>query len=58
VVKIMLNLSRREQANRFVKRIDHPEKNWKLSASDARSGGHGPGSWLSLPHGAPPDRAW
>jgi polyphosphate kinase 2 (PPK2 family) len=36
VVKIMLNLSRREQANRFVKRIDHPEKNWKLSASDVR----------------------
>lgn len=20
--------------------------------------GHGPGSWLSLPHRAPPDRAW
>ena len=32
----MLNLSRREQANRFVKRIDHPEKNWKFSPSDVR----------------------
>jgi PPK2 family polyphosphate:nucleotide phosphotransferase len=36
VVKIMLNLSRREQAKRFLKRIDHPEKNWKFSASDVR----------------------
>jgi PPK2 family polyphosphate:nucleotide phosphotransferase len=36
VVKIMLNLSRREQAKRFLKRIDHPEKNWKFSASDIR----------------------
>jgi len=36
VVKIMLNLSRREQAKRFLKRIDHPQKNWKFSDSDAR----------------------
>jgi len=36
VVKIMLNLSRQEQAKRFLKRIDHPEKNWKFSASDVR----------------------
>jgi PPK2 family polyphosphate:nucleotide phosphotransferase len=36
VVKIMLNLSRREQARRFLKRIDHPQKNWKFSDSDAR----------------------
>jgi|SRR5580692_6932066 PPK2 family polyphosphate:nucleotide phosphotransferase len=36
VVKVMLNLSKREQAKRFLKRIDHPEKNWKFSASDAR----------------------
>jgi PPK2 family polyphosphate:nucleotide phosphotransferase len=36
IVKIMLNLSRREQAKRFLKRIDHPEKNWKFSASDVR----------------------
>jgi PPK2 family polyphosphate:nucleotide phosphotransferase len=36
VVKIMLNLSRQEQAKRFLKRIDHPEKNWKFSASDIR----------------------
>ena len=36
VVKIMLNLSKREQAKRFLKRIDHPEKNWKFSPDDVR----------------------
>jgi PPK2 family polyphosphate:nucleotide phosphotransferase len=36
VVKIMLNLSKREQAERFLQRIDHPEKNWKFSSSDVR----------------------
>jgi PPK2 family polyphosphate:nucleotide phosphotransferase len=36
VVKVMLNLSKREQAKRFLKRIDHPEKNWKFSPSDVR----------------------
>jgi PPK2 family polyphosphate:nucleotide phosphotransferase len=36
VVKIMLNLSRQEQAKRFLKRIDHPEKNWKFADSDIR----------------------
>jgi PPK2 family polyphosphate:nucleotide phosphotransferase len=36
IVKIMLNLSRQEQAKRFLKRIDHPEKNWKFSAGDVR----------------------
>jgi PPK2 family polyphosphate:nucleotide phosphotransferase len=36
VVKVLLNVSKREQAKRFLKRIDHPEKNWKFSPSDAR----------------------
>jgi PPK2 family polyphosphate:nucleotide phosphotransferase len=36
VVKVMLNLSKREQAKRFLERIDHPEKNWKFSSSDVR----------------------
>ena len=36
VVKIMLNLSKQEQAKRFLKRIDHQEKNWKFSPSDVR----------------------
>jgi PPK2 family polyphosphate:nucleotide phosphotransferase len=36
VVKVMLNLSKREQAKRFLQRIDHPEKNWKFSPNDVR----------------------
>ena len=40
IVKIMLNLSRQEQARRFLKRIDRPEKNWKFSASDVRERGY------------------
>ncbi len=36
VVKVLLNLSRREQAERFLDRIDHPDKNWKFSPSDVR----------------------
>jgi PPK2 family polyphosphate:nucleotide phosphotransferase len=36
MVKIMLNLSKQEQAKRFLQRIDHPEKNWKFSPSDVR----------------------
>jgi len=36
VVKLFLNLSKEEQRNRFLKRIDLPEKNWKFSASDVR----------------------
>lgn len=42
VVKIMLNVSRREQAKRFMKRIDRPQKNWEFSASDVRERGHWP----------------
>jgi PPK2 family polyphosphate:nucleotide phosphotransferase len=40
IVKIMLNLSKREQAKRFLKRIDHPDKNWKFSPSDVRERQH------------------
>ncbi len=40
VVKIMLNLSKQEQANRFLRRIDHPEKNWKFTPSDVRERGY------------------
>jgi PPK2 family polyphosphate:nucleotide phosphotransferase len=36
VVKVLLNLSKREQAKRFLERIDHPEKNWKFSPSDVK----------------------
>jgi PPK2 family polyphosphate:nucleotide phosphotransferase len=36
VVKIFLNLSRAEQAKRFLKRIDDPRKHWKFSPADLR----------------------
>ncbi|MFG2821557.1 polyphosphate kinase 2 family protein [Kitasatospora sp. NPDC048365] len=36
VVKVFLNLSEEEQRQRFLKRIDLPEKNWKFSAADIR----------------------
>lgn len=34
VVKLFLNLSKEEQRNRFLQRIDVPERNWKFSAAD------------------------
>jgi PPK2 family polyphosphate:nucleotide phosphotransferase len=40
VVKVHLNLSRREQAQRFLKRIERPEKNWKFSMGDIREREH------------------
>jgi PPK2 family polyphosphate:nucleotide phosphotransferase len=40
VVKIFLNLSKGEQAERFLKRIEDPEKNWKFSPSDIREREH------------------
>jgi PPK2 family polyphosphate:nucleotide phosphotransferase len=35
-LKFFLNLSRKEQKQRFLARIDRPEKNWKFSPSDVR----------------------
>ena len=32
--KFFLNLSRQEQARRFLSRLEEPEKNWKFSAAD------------------------
>jgi PPK2 family polyphosphate:nucleotide phosphotransferase len=40
IVKVMLNMSRQEQAKRFLKRVDHPDKNWKFSPSDVRERRH------------------
>jgi PPK2 family polyphosphate:nucleotide phosphotransferase len=36
VVKVLLNLSKREQAKRFLKRIGDPTKDWKFSPNDVR----------------------
>ncbi len=34
IVKIFLHLSQQEQRNRFLERIDEPDKNWKFSLAD------------------------
>jgi PPK2 family polyphosphate:nucleotide phosphotransferase len=34
VVKIFLNVSKKEQKKRFLERIDKPDKNWKFSKAD------------------------
>jgi len=36
IVKLFLNVSKEEQRQRFLARIDEPEKNWKFAAGDAR----------------------
>jgi PPK2 family polyphosphate:nucleotide phosphotransferase len=36
ILKVYLNLSRKEQKKRFMERLDKPDKNWKFSASDVR----------------------
>lgn len=36
VVKIFLNVSKEEQAKRFISRIDEEKKNWKFSAGDIK----------------------
>jgi PPK2 family polyphosphate:nucleotide phosphotransferase len=40
IVKLFLNVSREEQRERFLRRIDEPERNWKFSAADVRERGY------------------
>ena len=40
LVKLFLNLSREEQRQRFLARIDKPQKNWKFTAADVRERAH------------------
>lgn len=40
ILKFFLNVSKKEQKERFLARIDEPEKNWKFSASDVKERGH------------------
>lgn len=40
LVKFWLNVSKREQRRRFIRRIDKPEKNWKFSVHDVEERGH------------------
>jgi len=36
ILKFFLNVSKEEQKERFLERIDRPEKNWKFSVNDAK----------------------
>jgi len=36
ILKFFLNVSKEEQKQRFLERIDRPEKNWKFSTNDAK----------------------
>jgi PPK2 family polyphosphate:nucleotide phosphotransferase len=40
VIKFWLNVSREEQRERFLKRIEHPEKHWKFSSKDVEERQH------------------
>ena len=40
VIKIFLNVSKEEQKERFIERIDDPDKNWKFSAGDVKERGY------------------
>lgn len=40
VMKFFLNLSKEEQKNRFLDRIDRPDKNWKFSEADVKERGY------------------
>jgi PPK2 family polyphosphate:nucleotide phosphotransferase len=40
IVKFWLNISHEEQRERFMARIDEPEKNWKFAAADVRERAH------------------
>lgn len=39
VIKFFLNVSKDEQKERFIERVDDPDKNWKFSAADAKERG-------------------
>ena len=40
IVKLFLNVSKKEQKKRFLERLDQPDKNWKFSAADVRERDH------------------
>ncbi len=42
ILKFWLNVSREEQARRFLRRIDRPDKNWKFSSRDVEERAHWP----------------
>jgi PPK2 family polyphosphate:nucleotide phosphotransferase len=40
ILKFFLHVSKKEQKERFLKRLDRPEKNWKFSMADVREREH------------------
>ena len=40
ILKFWLNVSKEEQKNRFIRRIERPDKNWKFSAGDLEERKH------------------
>jgi len=40
ILKFFLHVSKKEQKERFLERLDRPEKNWKFSMADAREREH------------------
>jgi PPK2 family polyphosphate:nucleotide phosphotransferase len=40
ILKFFLHVSRKEQKNRFMERLDQPEKNWKFAPSDVQERQH------------------
>jgi len=40
ILKFFLHLSKEEQKERFLARLDEPEKNWKFSSADAQERGY------------------
>ena len=40
ILKFFLNVSKKAQKERFLDRLDRPEKNWKFSLADAKERGH------------------
>jgi PPK2 family polyphosphate:nucleotide phosphotransferase len=40
ILKFFLHVSKSEQKERFLERLDRPEKNWKFSLADAKERGH------------------
>ncbi len=45
IIKCFLHLSKKEQAKRFIERIDDPNKNWKFSQADVNEREYWPKYW-------------
>jgi PPK2 family polyphosphate:nucleotide phosphotransferase len=40
VIKFFLNVSKKEQKQRFIERVDNPDKNWKFTTADVKERGY------------------